>query len=395
MNLHPLHLRTQLSFAMILTAMITLLVFISGMLVFYIYLQVSWIESLDEVNRNNLETLIQSGEIDPDALTTLVAVFSSSWSESYGVTETYFLFLFAALAIMCSIIIGILMARRISRPIEAVTDAALKVSGGALSFQVPYQPRASSEASDLMRTFNKMTRSIEQAERESSASAAAIAHELRTPLTILRGRLQGVSDGAFAPSADMLHALIAQVDTLSSIVDDLAALSLLSAGEYRPETSLVDLADEVRSVLVSVKPSLEKEGIFLEEHLRPTKVYVDPVRMRQALNALLANAVRYAASGKYIRVETMVEDEIAYLRVADCGPGIAKKDRNYIFDRWWRAETSRTRAEGGSGLGLSVVRAIVLAHGGRVFVSTNTDDGGGAVFSIQLPVTKNDNQQRP
>lgn len=391
MNQRPLRLRTQLSFAMILSAVITLFVFISGMLVFYIYLEVSWVEGLDEVSRKNLETLIQSGDIDPEALTTLVAVFSSSWSEGYGGTEVYFLVLFAALAIMCSIIIGIIVARRISRPIEAVTDAAVKVSGGALTFQVPHQPHASSEASDLMQTFNKMTRSIEQAERESTASAAAIAHELRTPLTILRGRLQGISDGAFEPSNDMFDALVAQVDTLSGIVDDLAALSLLSAGEYQPETSLVDLADEARTVLVSVKPSLEKNGIVLEEQLRPTQVHVEPARIRQALNALLENAVRYAASGKYLRIETQEADGKAYLRVADRGPGIAKKYRNHIFDRWWRAETSRTRAEGGSGLGLSVVRAIVTAHGGRVFVSTNSEDDGGAVFTIQLPISKSDN----
>lgn len=392
MNDRPLRLRTQLSLAMVLSAVVTLFVFIGGMLIFYIYLEVSWVESLDEANRKSLETLMQSGEIDPEALTTLVAVFSSSWAQDYGGTEVYFLFLFAALAIICSIIIGIIVARRISRPIEAVTDAAVKVSSGTLSFQVPEQPHASSEASDLMQTFNKMTRAIEQAERESAASAAAIAHELRTPLTILRGRLQGVSDGAFEPSTDMLGALIAQVDTLSRIVDDLAALSLLSAGEYQPDTSLVDLADEARTVLVSVKPILEKNGIFLEEKLQPTQVRVEPARIRQALNALLENAVRYAVSGKYLRIETRVADGKAYLSVADRGPGITKKYRNHIFDRWWRAETSRTRAEGGSGLGLSVVRAIVTAHGGRVFVSTNSEDNGGAVFTIELPIIKTDDR---
>lgn len=383
----PLRLRTQLSLAMILTAVTALFVFIGGMVLFYIYLQVSWIESLDEKNRHTVEALMKDEQIDQEALTTLVSNFSYSWNQSYAEIEFSFLILFTLIPIIFSIIIGISVSRRISRPIEAVTEAASRVSDGALDIRLEQQPRTSSEAYHLFNTFNSMTSSLEQAEREATASAAAIAHELRTPLTILRGRLQGFIDGAFEPNSEMLKALIGQVDTLSHIVDDLATLSLISAGQYMPETTIVDIADEARSVLTSLRPSLKKEGIVLEEDLQPAKACVDPVRIRQALNALIENAIRYAVSGRYIRVETRADKTHVYLHVIDHGPGIAEADRERVFDRWWRVETSRTRAAGGSGLGLSIVRAIVSAHNGKVSVSDNPG-GVGANFAIILPVSK-------
>lgn len=334
---------------------------------------------------------MQDGQVDPDALTTLVGSFSNSWTQNYAETEVVFLILFALIAIICSIIIGISVSRRISRPIEAVAQAALQVSDGVLDIQVEQEPNTSSEAYHLFSTFNNMVRSLEQAEREATASAAAIAHELRTPLTILRGRLQGFSDGAFEPSAEMLEALIGQVDMLSHIVNDLATLSLISAGQYTPEISFVDIADEARSVLTSFRPGLKKEGMVLEEELWPARAEVDPVRFRQALNALIENAIRYAASGRYIRVVTRADKIHVYLHVIDYGPGIAEADRERIFDRWWRAEASRARASGGSGLGLSIVRAIVSAHGGEVSVSSNPN-GLGSNFTVALPASRSEDR---
>lgn len=372
--------------AMVFTALVTLFVFISGMLVFYAYLQTSWVNGLDEESRRNLETLMESGEIHPDALTTLVASFSSSWTASYGGTEAYFFIIFALSAMVCAIVIGLLIAPWISRPIEAVTKAATKVAQGSLGFQLSQQDRASLEAHDLTQTFNAMTRSIEQAERESSASAAAIAHELRTPLTILRGRLQGLADNAFEPSVELIEALIGQVDTLSRITDDLAALSLLSAGHYQPETDLIDLAKEVRSVLIGFRSNLEAAEMRLDERLQSVEIEAEPARIRQALSALLENATRYAASGKYVCIETFAQGDLACLRVTDHGPGIDKDDLESIFDRWWRVDQSRTRDAGGSGLGLSVVRAIVQSHGGSVIASDNREHGGqGVTFTIRLP----------
>jgi two-component system sensor histidine kinase AdeS len=384
MRYKRLHLRTQLAIAMIFTAVITLAIFIFGMLGFYIYVQERWMESLSPNNRETLTALIENNVVNAEALTTLVNLFSVSWTEGYAVSEFVVLLVFVSLAIICSIFIGIFMARRLSQPIESVTHAALEVASGAFDFQVDQKLGVSLEARDLLLSFNNMTRYLESAERESTESAAAIAHELRTPLTVLRGRLQGMSDGTFQASRDLLESLIGQVDTLSYIVNDLETISRLSSGRFKFEKDAVNLADVALSVVRSMVPDIESNEIIFEHELEPALVRGDEARIRQALNALIENAKRYAASGRYIRVETGLSGENGYIKVSDKGPGISEINRERVFDRWWRAENSRSRVKGGSGLGLSVVKAIALAHGGFVRV-LDGPQSEGVTFVICIP----------
>lgn len=385
MTFKRFHLRTQLSIAMILTSVMALVVFIFGMLGFYIYVEERWIASLSAANRETLRALVENESVDAQALTTLVNVFSIFWSDGYAVREMTALLIFVFIAIICSIFIGIIVARRLSQPIESVTYAALKVASGAFSDQLDHKKTMSLEAHDLLLSFNKMTRYLESAERESTASAAAIAHELRTPLTVLRGRLQGMSDGTFEVSQALLEALIGQVDTLSHIVTDLETISRLDSGRLKFEEDVIDLADIARSVVTSTAPDIEINGTIFEYDLQPALVRGDGARVRQALNALIANASQYAATGKYVRVETGVRGKNAYLKVLDKGPGISKKNRGRVFDRWWRAEKSRSRIGGGSGLGLSVVKAIARAHSGDVRVFDGLE-GKGVSFIIFIPL---------
>jgi two-component system sensor histidine kinase AdeS len=382
-----LHLRTQLSIAMIFTSVMALVIFIIGMLGFYIYVEARWIASLSIANRTTLKALVENESVDAQALTTLVNVFSLSWSDGYAIKEVTAVLIFVLIAIVGSVFIGIVVARRLSQPIESVTDAALKVANGTFNDRLDHEKAMSIEAYDLLASFNKMTRYLASAERESTASAAAIAHELRTPLTVLRGRLQGMSDGIFEASPTLLVALLGQIDTLSHIVTDLETISHLDSGRLTFDDDVVDLADIARSVVTSTAPDIEIKGIFLEHCLQPALVRGDGARVRQALNALIANAYQYAAIGKYIRIETGVRDKIAYLSVVDKGPGICKENREKIFDRWWRVEKSRSRALGGRGLGLSVVKAIARAHGGDVKVLDGLH-GKGVNFMLSIPRTK-------
>lgn len=378
-------LRTQISMSMIAVAFATLMVFVVGMAVFYTQLQESWVEGLSEANRQTLETLIANGEVQPDELTTLINAFSISWSSGYADQEFLAVVLFSFVALLFAAIFGILIARRLSRPIEAVTEAARQVTMGNLNEGVGAHLSSAVETRNLVTSFNQMVRSLEQAERESAASAAAIAHELRTPLTILRGRLQGIADGTFEPADDVVLGLVSQVDTLSRIIDDLAVLSRLSSGRFELELRETDLAEEVSTALKSLRPELQQFGFAIEEDLQSVPLMADGARIRQALNALVANVLQYADQGRFVRIETRLEDGAGVLSVTDNGPGIAIQDRERVFDRWWRGEKSRVRSKGGSGLGLSIVRSIAKAHGGQVWV---TEDGkaNGARFMMIFPL---------
>jgi two-component system sensor histidine kinase AdeS len=381
-----LHLRTQFSIAMVLTSVTALAIFIFGMLGFYIYVQERWVETLSVNNRETLKALIGNENVDAEALTTLVNVFSISWAEGYAIREVTVLLIFVLLSVVCAIFVGMIVARRLSQPIESVTHAALQVASGEFNYQVDQTLAASLEAHDLLLSFNKMTQYLESAEREATESVAAITHELRTPLTVLRGRLQGMSDGTFKASEDLLQALIGQVDTLACIVNDLETISRLDSGGVKYQEDVINLADVALSVVTSMARDIEVNGVVLEYDLQPAYIKGDGPRIRQALNALIENAKQYGSPGKYVRVETGINGNNGYLKVLDKGPGICEEDRERVFDRWWRAEKSRSRITGGSGLGLSVVKSITRAHTGNVRI-VDGPDGQGTAVVISIPLT--------
>lgn len=376
-------LRIQLTLAMIFTALTALGVFIIGMVAFYVLLQNYWLDSLGGENRATLEALIEGETISKDSLTTLVGAFSAYWGGGrYANAELMALVVMMLPAVAASVLVGLFVARRLSAPLEVVTSAALDIAGGNLSQDLPKVESGVLETQELLSAFSKMTKELEQAEREATESAAAIAHELRTPLTVLRGRLQGLGDGVFEPTKEMTDGLVAQVDTLARIVDELSLLSRLSAGQFAPQAIQIDLAEEVKRVLTPMRPDLEQRGMALETSLSPVSLLADPVLIRQALAAMIENAKKYAADGNYLKVETYTRGAHAYLVIADRGPGVDPSERTKVFDRWWRGEPSRNREEGGTGLGLSVVMAIAKAHGGHVVAEANGDQGAKLVVTL-------------
>ena len=346
-----------------------------------------WLATLSPETRAIFE-LVAANPDDFDALeirlsAELLESLGEREPQQHAIVEFRTLIILGAVVVILETILGFYMARRISRPIEAVTEAAQKVAAGKLDVVAQHKSITSYEAQQLVENFNSMTRSLARADREMNTHAAAIAHELRTPLTILRGRLQGFVDDVFDPSPENCQALIGQVDLLARIVEDMESISLLMCGQLAPKLTDIDLAVEVEIVLAAVSPDLEAKGFTVVTDLKSVQVKVDPARIRQALNALLENVQRYASSGQYVGVTTSWERNYAVLRVIDQGPGIPAQDIERVFDRWWRAESSRTRTQGGSGLGLAVVRAIAEAHNGRA--SAQNHYRGGLTITLEFP----------
>jgi two-component system sensor histidine kinase AdeS len=267
-------------------------------------------------------------------------------------------------------IIGWFGAHPLLRHMAALRQTAATIRLGDLSARVGNHRLSAAEINNFASDFNALIDRVERAERETRESAAALAHELRTPLTVIRGRVQGMIDGVFTTDAAALHLLLRQVELLNRLVEDLRFLTLFEAGRMVFRTEQLQLDTLIREVLTSYPK--------LQHRLAKLRIQGDAARLTQAIAVLLDNATRHAGGAD--KVELTLETGEAVLRVMDRGPGLSDNEADRVFDRFFRAEGS---APDGSGLGLSVARAVVKGHGGRIRALPRL--GGGTVFEIHLP----------
>jgi len=289
-------------------------------------------------------------------------------------------------------LVGRQLARKVVRPLAVVATAARSIAAGDFSARAETVDKGFGEADLLIADFNTMASRLERAEAELRFSNSAIAHELRTPLTILRGRLQGLADGLFKPSDELYGSLISHVDDLARLVEDLRTLGLVNAGRLDLQLETVDLSREADAVITALEPELRDAGIVVQRDLHFTQADVDSARIRQAMLAILDNVRRYAPRS-VVRVETRSADSIGLVRFSDTGPGLPSGTHEKVFERFWRLDASRSRAGGGTGLGLSVVRGIARAHGGDALACSGPE--GGTVIEIRLPLTAASHRDGP
>lgn len=286
-------------------------------------------------------------------------------------------------ATVCSMI-GYWLARRISRPLEVLTAAAENLRAGDFAVRVGSVGKGAKEVAALVKTFDELAAELENMESRLRFNTMAVAHELRTPLTILQGTLQGMADGVFPLELERVRQLLLQAEGLSALVEDLRTLSLAAGQKLVTDRRPVELAAEAMQVLGAARTLLTSAGMSVETTLEPVRIFGDSQRLRQALLALIENASRYAATGGVLRCETgMLGRGEAFIRVLDRGPGLPEDVTTHSIDLFWRGDASRSRATGGTGLGLSVVQAIARAHGGRMEFASRP--GGGAMITIVLP----------
>ncbi|HEV7320327.1 MAG TPA: ATP-binding protein [Ensifer sp.] len=319
----------------------------------------------------------------PEALQALLA--STKDLEEWGTWEVDKLILgFGGFAVTFCSLVGYWLARKISRPLEVLATATQNLRAGNFAVRVGSISKGAKEVATLVKTFDELAAELENMESRLRFNTMAVAHELRTPLTILQGNLQGMADGVFPLEPKRVRQLLLQVEGLSALVEDLRTLSLAAGQKLVTHRQSVDLSVEAAQVLGASCTLLGSAGMSVEQALAPVRVSGDSQRLRQALLALIENATRYAASGGVLRCETgrRGADE-AFIRLLDRGPGLPDDVATHSIDLFWRGDSSRSRATGGTGLGLSVVHAIANAHSGRLEFAARA--GGGAVITIVLP----------
>lgn len=288
--------------------------------------------------------------------------------------------LLSLLVILVCVWVAGRIAKRVAAPIHAVAEGANKIAAGEFKHRITPPLKPTRELASLVGAFNAQAEALERFERRLRFQTASVAHELRTPLTVLRGYIHGALDGVFPRDDDHMRSLLTQVEDLSRIIDDLRTVSLADFGALTLEVSDCDLAQEARLVIDALSPQFAQAAMAVEIDLDPTPVRADPARVRQMLRAVLENARRYAAEGGRLSIRTFAKDGECVLRVSDRGPGFPPDHR--AFEGFWRADLSRTRATGGSGLGLSVVKALADAHGGEVSIRNRRN--GGAQIELRF-----------
>ena len=287
-----------------------------------------------------------------------------------------------------TLIIGLLLMRRVINPLSEVIAAAQAVSQGDLSARVPVQAR-DDDLSALSDNFNHMAAELERADKQRRNMLADIAHELRTPITILRGRLEGILDGVYPADEEHIAPALEETYLLERLVEDLRLLALADANQLRLEMKPVNLAELGETLIGLFSAQAGEKNVSLRFSVDPglPEVMVDPQRFQQVVGNLLDNSLRYAPAGTDIDLSIHRKNNTIELCVSDEGAGIPETELTHVFDRFWRGEKSRARATGGVGLGLSIARQLVEAQGGKISARNRSPHGFEVL--ITLPVNSN------
>ncbi|ELP69352.1 sensor histidine kinase [Streptomyces turgidiscabies] len=296
----------------------------------------------------------------------------------------------SGLVLVVTIALTALVAVRLVRPLRALTAAARQPPEHHARVAVTTKD----ETGFLATAFNDLTARREQLEAQRKAMVSDIAHELRTPLTNIRGWLEVTRDGLLEPDPGLIAALHDEALQLQHIIDDLRDLSAGDAGTLRLHREPLAAEELIGQVAAAHRSRAEAAAVHLRAEAGPGLwLDADPVRMRQVLGNLVSNALRHTPAQGTVTLSAWHTADEAVLTVRDTGDGIAPEDLPHVFERFWRAEKSRSRRTGGSGLGLSIVRQFVEAHGGTVTVGSTP--AGGAVFTVRLPRVTGPEEPQP
>ncbi len=284
-----------------------------------------------------------------------------------------------------ALLLGFGLLRQLTGPLRNLDSSARQITQGNLKQRVPIRGR--DELGRLGASFNEMAASLEQSEDVKRQMIADVAHELRTPLSVVRSGLEGLMDDVLEPTPENFAALHTKTLLVSRLVDDLQELALADAGKLSIRTEAIELKQLLDHIQTTIEVQFEEQNIELLIDLPNTlpPLHADFQRLEQVFLNLLSNATRYTAKGGHIRIHAFQAEDPKFVQVSVCdtGTGFSQADLDHLFDRFYRADKSRSRQSGGSGLGLAIVKALIDAHGGKIWAENSRE--GGACFHFTLP----------
>lgn len=327
--------------------------------------------------------LKQSGEV--------VGYLEVSYYSPYYFNENDFQFLdslnqillvVGVLSVAGAAAVGMLLARRVSAPIAKAIEITREISEGNYEIRFESDVRTQ-EMAELSEAVNQMAGNLEAQEAIRRQLTLDVAHELRTPIANVSSHLEAIIEGVWEPTRERLQNCYDELSRISNIITDLEKLRQIESENMILDREPVDLLELSQAVQTAFEPELERKRITCSVTGESAVVLGDQKRLHQVIFNLVSNAIKYSAEGGHIEISAGGEGEEVALSVKDQGIGISEKDLPFIFERFYRTDRSRNRKTGGAGIGLTIVRAIVRAHGGKITVESK--EGAGSIFTVTLP----------
>ncbi|HHW46696.1 MAG TPA: HAMP domain-containing histidine kinase [Clostridiales bacterium] len=295
------------------------------------------------------------------------------------------LILIGVFSLLLSVLFGIILAKRISQPILKTVDVTKKIAGGNYNERINEKTKTK-EIDILIKSINHLAFSLENQEALRKQLTEDVSHELRTPIAILQSHIEAMIDGVWEPTKERLASCNDEIKRIGSLVSDLEKLHNLDSENLELHKSEINLADIIHSAAKKFDVALKEKNLAISINGNCSEILADVDRISQVAINLISNAVKYSKEGGRIDINIFETNDSVGFNVTDNGIGIHENELPFIFERFYRADKSRNRNTGGSGLGLSIVKSIVEGHGGKISVKSKVDSGSS--FEVILPKNK-------
>lgn len=319
--------------------------------------------------------------------TIVIGYFGTSYLSSSSVTFISTLnrsFIISAfIALTFGLIISMIISRQLSKPLIKITETANEMRNGNLKVRALVNTNTK-EIDELSSSINYLAETLSKQDMLRKRLTSDMAHELRTPLTTLKTHVEAFIDGIWEPTVERLEVFYEEIDRLTKLVDNLRNLSKLEQANLNLNKSKVNLSNELEKIIDTFKPLYIKENYELAYNItQDIKTLIDKDKFKQIMNNLLLNSYKYLKPNGKVEVILKKEKQNIIIKIIDNGIGISEKDLPYIFERFYRSDVSRAKNTGGSGIGLTITKSLVEAHGGKIYAESKLNEG--TTFTIEFP----------
>lgn len=291
-------------------------------------------------------------------------------------------------AILAAVVVSWLVSQQIVNPLRALVKLSQRIADG--HYRERLDVKSHDELAELVHHFNQMAAALDHTETLRHELMADVTHELKTPLASIKGYMEGLQDGVIPPNAETFQTISREASRLQRLVQDLQELSRAEAGQVALHPQSSDPCRMVEAAIERMRPQFNEKNVALTAQLAPSylPVQADSDRIVQVLINLLGNALQNTSTGGKVEVRLTPDDAMLQFSVNDSGTGIAPENLERVFQRFFRVDKSRSRSSGGSGIGLTISRYLVEAHGGRIWAAS-PGLGRGSTFSFTIPYDSN------